>query len=148
MVAEVLRDTRFPPQCLELELTERIVMRDVDSAVRRMQALRDLGVSIALDDFGTGFSSLSYLPNLPLNVLKIDRSFVAGAADGRTLPIVRAIMSMAEQFGFDVIAEGIETAGHVQAMLDVGCRFGQGYHFARPAPAAELWPAPVPGPRR
>lgn len=148
MVAEVLRDTCFPPQCLELELTERIVMRDVDSAVRRMQALRDLGVSIALDDFGTGFSSLSYLPNLPLNVLKIDRSFVAGAADGRTLPIVRAIMSMAEQFGFDVIAEGIETAGHVQAMLDVGCRFGQGYHFALPAPAAELWPAPMPGPRR
>lgn len=141
MVATCLRITGFPAELLELELTERVVMRSVEDSVRRMHQLRDLGVSIAMDDFGTGYSSLSYLPRLPLNILKIDRSFVSGLdPSSANFPVVQAILSVAGSLHLKTIAEGIETQAERQVLLGLGCTLGQGYLFARPCPAHELFP--------
>ena len=144
-----LRDSGFPAAALELELTERVVMRDVDASVRRMEALRALGVTLAVDDFGTGFSSLSYLPRLPLNVLKIDRSFVSGLSAGSVnYPVVRAILSLAVSVGLSTVAEGVETASERQVLCALGCVFGQGYLFSRAVPPDELvWPVSTSGAR-
>ena len=144
-----LRDSGFPAAALELELTERVVMRDVDASVRRMEALRALGVTLAVDDFGTGFSSLSYLPRLPLNVLKIDRSFVSGLSAGSVnYPVVRAILSLAVSVGLSTVAEGVETASERQVLRALGCVFGQGYLFSRAVPPDELvWPVSTSGAR-
>lgn len=144
-----LRDSGFPAAALELELTERVVMRDVDASVRRMEALRALGVTLAVDDFGTGFSSLSYLPRLPLNVLKIDRSFVSGLSAGSVnYPVVRAILSLAVSVGLSTVAEGVETASERQVLRALGCVFGQGYLFSRAVPPDELvWPVSTPSTR-
>ncbi|MFC4639598.1 EAL domain-containing protein [Deinococcus hohokamensis] len=141
-VASALAETGFPADWLELELTESVVMRNVEESARRMTQLRELGVSIAVDDFGTGYSSLSYLPRLPLNVLKIDRSFVSNLGqDSASLPVVRAITSLAQNLGLLTIAEGIETEQEWEVLRDLGCEVGQGYLFARPQPAAQALPA-------
>lgn len=141
VVAGCLRDTGFPPEQLELELTERVVMRNVESSVERMSLLRDLGVQISVDDFGTGYSSLSYLSRLPINALKIDRSFVRGLSlTSPNFPVVQAILGLAASLRLEVIAEGIETAMERQALEELGCRLGQGYLFALPCRAEELFP--------
>lgn len=141
MVAEVLEDTGLCPEALELELTESAVMRNVEESARRMKQLRALGVSLAVDDFGTGYSSLSYLSRLPLNVLKIDRSFVTNLhRDSSALPVVRAITSLAHNLGLTTIAEGIETQEECGLLRDLGCQEGQGYLIARPLPASEALP--------
>ncbi|UQN08661.1 EAL domain-containing protein [Deinococcus sp. QL22] len=142
MVAQVLEDTGLCPEALELELTESAVMRNVEESARRMNQLRALGVSLAVDDFGTGYSSLSYLSRLPLNVLKIDRSFVTHLhQDSFALPVVRAITSLAHNLGLTTIAEGIETQQECDLLRELGCHQGQGYLIARPLPASEALPA-------
>lgn len=137
-VQDALRDTGYPAELLELELTESVVMLDVEASARRMRQLRDLGVSIAVDDFGTGYSSLSYLPRLPINVLKIDRSFITGlSASSVMYPVVKAMLSLADGLNLDTVAEGIETNDEREVLQQLGCHFGQGYLFARPSPAED-----------
>ena len=139
MLARALQDSGFSPDALELELTESVVMQNVDASAARMAELRALGVSIAIDDFGTGYSCLSYLPQLPLNVLKIDRSFVSKLAPGSTtLPVVRSIIGLAQSLGFTTVAEGIESVEQREMLLALGCDVGQGYLFSRPQPPEEL----------
>ncbi|GAA4008606.1 hypothetical protein GCM10022631_20930 [Deinococcus rubellus] len=138
MVERCLNETGFPGQSLELELTERLVMRDVEASVRRMQQLGTLGVSISIDDFGTGFSSLSYLSRLPISVLKVDRSFVFGLQPNSVnYPVVKAILGLAESLQLVAVAEGIETPEELKVLKALGCGLGQGYLFARPRPADE-----------
>ena len=124
---------------LTLELTEGMLMEEGVAPAAAIAALRDLGVRVALDDFGTGFSSLSYLQRFPLDELKLDHTFVAGlGSGGREDAITGAVLSMAAALGIRVVAEGIEHEAQLQALLRLGCPLGQGYHFARPATAAEL----------
>ncbi len=135
----ILIETGLPPASLELEITESVVMDSSDEAIRGLQALRDVGVKLVLDDFGTGYSSLSYLKRLPLDTIKIDRSFVAGLADDdANQSIVQAVIALAHGLGIEVTAEGIETAEQRDLLRDLGCDRGQGYYFARPLPADRL----------
>jgi diguanylate cyclase (GGDEF)-like protein len=138
-VAAILATTELPPASLELEITESVVMDDSESGIRILRELRALGCRLALDDFGTGYSSLSHLRLLPLDTLKIDRSFVAGFASEKTnLPIVQAVIALAHSLGIEVTAEGIETVEQLEWLRDLKCDRAQGYYFARPLPAAEL----------
>jgi diguanylate cyclase (GGDEF)-like protein len=130
-VAAVLSASGMPPQLLELELTESILVRDADEALQRLQALARIGVRLSIDDFGTGYSSLAYLKRFPIGKLKIDRSFVQGLpgeeSDGA---IVVAIVQMASALGMKVIAEGVETESQRQFLLDAGCHEFQGFLYA------------------
>ncbi|MBF0310166.1 MAG: EAL domain-containing protein [Magnetococcales bacterium] len=135
-VAGVLVGQPFRPELLELELTESLIMEDVEQAVRTMEALRSLGVFISIDDFGTGYSSLAYLKRFPIHALKIDRSFVRDVpADTNDAAIVSAITSMAHQLSLRVVAEGAETEEQVNFLVEKGCDEIQGYYFSRPLPA-------------
>jgi EAL domain-containing protein (putative c-di-GMP-specific phosphodiesterase class I) len=132
-VESALVDSGLPANRLQLELTESILIQDLEAGVALMERLKNLGVTLALDDFGTGYSSLSYLKQLPFDVIKIDRSFVRGLPDCREdLAIVSAVISFAGALGMDVLAEGVETADHVRALLELGCDHAQGFHFHRP----------------
>ena len=138
-VERALRDARLEPRALTLELTENILMKRVDGAMAVLDGLRRLGVRLAIDDFGTGYSSLSYLSSLPIDSLKIDRSFVADMHEGsKNSEIVRAIVSLGASLGKTVVAEGIETHSQFALLRDLGCENGQGYHLARPLPAADI----------
>ncbi len=120
---------------LGLEMTESSLIPDMGTALEVLSSLRRLGVSLLMDDFGTGYSSLSYLHSFPIDVLKIDRSFVGRMTEGaQPLQIVRTIIELARALGMDVVAEGIETTEQYQLLLELGCRFGQGFLFARPLP--------------
>ena len=124
---------------LELEITESSLMADPVDAIRQLHALRAAGLRISVDDFGTGYSSLSYLTRLPLSTLKIDRAFVnAAISDPSSAAIVKMVIDMAQNLGFNVVAEGIETVEHVAFLRKHGCEQGQGYHFGRPVPAGEI----------
>ena len=137
-VAEILAEAGVPPSLLELELTESLVMRDYAESIRQMRNLKDLGVRIAIDDFGTGYSSLSYLHRLPIDTLKIDRSFVEMITEPEgTRPIVDAVISMAQAFGLRVVGEGVETLGQMEALCKGGCDLLQGNLFSRPVPAEQ-----------
>jgi diguanylate cyclase (GGDEF)-like protein len=138
VVANVLADTGLPPSALVLEITESVLMRDAEYAINVLRALKDLGVRLSVDDFGTGYSSLSYLKKFPVDVLKIDRSFVDGlGTDGDDSAIVRAIISLAESLGLETVGEGTETLIQVKALEELGCNKAQGYLFSRPlAPSA------------
>jgi diguanylate cyclase (GGDEF)-like protein/PAS domain S-box-containing protein len=139
LVAKELAQSKADPSCIELEVTENILLNDSDSAGALLQRLRDLGVHVAFDDFGTGYASLTHLRSLPINCIKIDRSFVTDVAVSRpAATIVGGIVQMADAFGIRVIAEGIENADTVRALRLLGCHEGQGYHFGRPQPAADL----------
>ena len=130
-VASVLAVSGLPPQLLELELTESILLHDADETLQRLHALAALGLRLALDDFGTGYSSLAYLKRLPIGKLKIDRSFIQGLpGDDSDAGIVRAILQMARALGMKVIAEGVETEAQRQFLLDAGCHEFQGWLFA------------------
>jgi diguanylate cyclase (GGDEF)-like protein len=138
-VSRALADARLDPRWLELELTESSLVTDVPRAAETLEGLRALGVSISVDDFGTGYSSLSYLINLPVDTLKIDRSFVTGAtADARCAALLRGTVTLARDLGMGVKAEGVETAEQRDKLLALGCPDMQGYLFGRPAPAREF----------
>jgi EAL domain-containing protein (putative c-di-GMP-specific phosphodiesterase class I) len=138
-VAEILAETGLPAARLELEITESVAMDQSETGAATLRALRELGVPLVLDDFGTGYSSLSYLKHLPLDRLKIDRSFVTGlGADGANEPIVGAIVALAHGLGMGVVAEGIERRAEAERLLELGCDLGQGYLWARPMPAPEV----------
>jgi diguanylate cyclase (GGDEF)-like protein/PAS domain S-box-containing protein len=138
-VRSILLQTGADPRRLKLELTESLLVADVEDAVRKMDAIRDLGLSLSLDDFGTGYSSLSYLKRLPLAQLKIDQSFVRDIGqDTSDDTIVRAIIGLAGSLGLEVIAEGVETMGQRDLLLAWGCANYQGFHFYRPMSAGQL----------
>jgi EAL domain-containing protein (putative c-di-GMP-specific phosphodiesterase class I) len=138
-VQEVLTHSGANPRQLKLELTESIFADDVEDIVKKMEALRALGVRFSLDDFGTGYSSLSYLKKLPLDQLKIDQSFVRDVLlDTSDEAIVRTVIALGESLGLNVIAEGVETAAQRDFLLRSGCSLYQGYLFSRPIPPAEL----------
>lgn len=138
-VAEVLRATGASPRRLELELTESLLVSDVNLVEVKMNQLAQLGVKFALDDFGTGYSSLSYLKRLPLDKLKIDKSFVDElTTDAHSQAIVKTIVSLAQNLGMRVIAEGVETLAQVQALQAIGDIECQGYHFSKPISPASL----------
>jgi EAL domain-containing protein (putative c-di-GMP-specific phosphodiesterase class I) len=126
------------PQSLVLEITETAIMERLDAAITILTELRRLGARLALDDFGTGYSSLSYLQRLPVDILKIDRSFVAGVAKStEDSALARGILTLGQTLGLETVAEGIETAEQLAVLRELGCRLGQGYYFARPlGPAA------------
>src|SRR4051812_19138048 len=137
MVQAALAAHGFAGDRLTLELTESAIVQDPARATKVLGALQGLGVRIAMDDFGTGYTSLAYLQRLPIDVLKIDRSFVSGMlADADSVAIVRAILSLAAALGMDTTAEGIDAPGLAAALRDMGCTHGQGFHFARPLNAA------------
>ena len=138
-IRDVIADTDMSPEHLEIELTESTVMDDAEQAIRVMKRLRDMGVRISVDDFGTGYSSLSYLRKLPLNSLKIDRSFIADVMhDADDAAIVQTIVSLGRILRLDVVAEGIETETQLTFLRNLGCPVGQGYFFAFPLPAGEF----------
>jgi diguanylate cyclase (GGDEF)-like protein/PAS domain S-box-containing protein len=138
----VLHETNLPPAGLLLEITESVFLDDADAARAALTALSALGVRIALDDFGTGYSSLSYLHSFPVDVVKIDKSFIDPLADpdpaAVTSPLIGAIVNLTMELGLTVTAEGIEDAIQVDRLRALGCQFGQGYHFARPMPAVDF----------
>ncbi len=138
-VAQILDSTGIDPACLELELTESILMSDVAEAMRILAGLKELGPSIAVDDFGTGYSSLNYLKQFPIDVLKIDRSFVDGLPDGeQDAQIARAIIAMAHSLNMSVIAEGVETQAQLDFLRSHGCDQVQGFYLGRPMVAEEI----------
>jgi EAL domain-containing protein (putative c-di-GMP-specific phosphodiesterase class I) len=138
-VAALLEETGLDPRRLELELTESALMQEPEAGLRALGLLRDLGVGIAIDDFGTGYSSLAYLRALPVTTLKVDRSFVADLAhDARGSRVVTVVLHLAEEFGLRTVAEGIETSAQQRELERIGCRLGQGFGLARPAPAEVL----------
>ncbi len=138
-IAAVLQETGLPPVCLELELTESMVMSDVDSAITILRDLKGLGIKIAIDDFGTGYSSLSYLRRFPIDVLKIDQSFVSDITlEQDDAAIVSSIISLAHSLRLKVIAEGVETGEQLAFLRARGCNEVQGYFYSRPVPAMDF----------
>ncbi len=138
-VVDALDASGLPAENLELEITESGLMSDLDRAIDLLEDLKRLGITIAIDDFGTGYSSLSYLKRLPIDLLKIDRSFIAGLsenADDRA--ICQAIVSMAFSLGLETVAEGVETEGQLECLREIGCHEVQGYLFARPLTVADF----------
>jgi EAL domain-containing protein (putative c-di-GMP-specific phosphodiesterase class I) len=137
LVNQVLEESDIDPASLELELTESVILQDTESTMRALENLNDLGLRIAIDDFGTGYSSLSYLHRLPAQRLKIDRSFVYGLPDQRdSAMIVQSILSLGNNLGKKIIAEGIEKAAQRDFLRQAGCIEGQGYLFGKPMPLA------------
>ncbi|WP_248293861.1 bifunctional diguanylate cyclase/phosphodiesterase [Actinoplanes sp. TBRC 11911] len=137
-VAEVLSETGMPADRLCLEMTESVLLTDTDENLARIVRLKALGVMLAMDDFGTGYSSLAYLRRFPMDVLKIDRSFVdrlGGASEDEVL--VNTIVRLGQRFGMQTVAEGIEDARQLDILREMGCDFAQGYFLSRPLPAAE-----------
>jgi EAL domain-containing protein (putative c-di-GMP-specific phosphodiesterase class I) len=128
-----------PEYGLDLEITETAVLQDIEGASRKLEELRSVGVRIALDDFGTGYSSLGLLSKLPVDLLKIDRSFVAGLPDDApSAALVRSIVQLASAFNLVTVAEGVETPGQMSLLRHVSCHQTQGYLHCRPVSAAEL----------
>ncbi len=132
----LLRHT-LPPERMELEITESLMMKDAAGVAATIKALRGAGISIAIDDFGTGYSALAYLQKFPVSTLKIDRSFVRDLKSTRSNPIISAITGIARGFDLDIVAEGVEQPEQVEALRLLGCDVMQGYYFARPASANE-----------
>ena len=138
-VATVLDTTGTRPELMTLEVTESVLVRDQARALVVLDQLTDLGVNLALDDFGTGYSSLGYLNGLPINSLKIDRTFIAGLNHKpETQTIVAAIIQLAHSLGMTAVSEGVETDEQRQQVVTLGCDSCQGFYFARPMPATEL----------
>jgi EAL domain-containing protein (putative c-di-GMP-specific phosphodiesterase class I) len=138
-VHRALQEEDMPAQSLELEITENIVMQDPQVAAEILEALHALGVRTAIDDFGTGYSSLAYLKRFPLDVLKIDRTFVRDLSrNNGDAAIVEASISLAQKLGLEVVAEGVETPEQLAFMRDKGCDYVQGYYLSRPVPKDEL----------
>ena len=140
-IQSALKETKLPPELLELELTESCLMSDPAQASALLREIRDLGVRIAIDDFGTGYSSLTYLHEFPLNALKIDKNFVQSVeSNDRGGPISKMIIGLGQNLGLEVIAEGVETEAQLRYMREHGCDVAQGYLYARPESPEDLTP--------
>ena len=138
-VAGNLRESQLPRSTLKLEITEGIVIQNIDDTIAKMNRLKRVGVSFAMDDFGTGYSSLTYLKRLPVDVLKIDQSFVRDATlDANDAEIIRAIVAMARSLGLGMIAEGVEQVDQLEFLQQQGCHHYQGYLFSRPVPLQQF----------
>jgi EAL domain-containing protein (putative c-di-GMP-specific phosphodiesterase class I) len=132
----ILRQTKLKPSGLKLEITESVIMDNAETAATMLEQLRALGTQVSIDDFGTGYCSLSYLHTFPLDVLKVDQSFVSRMGEnGINAEIVRTIVALAHNLGLKVVAEGVETAEDVERLSALGCEYGQGYYFAKPLSA-------------
>ncbi len=136
-VRQVLHETQLPPEALDIEITESLLLQNVGATAESLEELRQLGVGVAIDDFGTGYSSLSYLHKLPVTILKIDKSFVNGIVEGTAdfpadAPIIRTIIALAENLRMGVIAEGVETQAQLDQLVSMGCYLLQGYFLHRP----------------
>jgi diguanylate cyclase (GGDEF)-like protein len=140
VVSRVLAESGLPPEALWLELTEGLLLEESEGTIETLWALRGLGPRLVLDDFGTGYSSLGYLRRYPIDVLKIDRAFVAdlGEAGDGEAALVAAIAAMARALGIETVAEGVETAGQLARLVALGCDHLQGYHLGRPVAAPAL----------
>lgn len=139
LVRGVLAEAAFEPACLELELTETILMNPTDDNLATLKAFKTLGARVAIDDFGTGYSSLGYLQRFPLDVLKIDRTFVMDLpTNTSSIAIANAILTLAHGLRLEVVAEGVETVEQLTFLRDHGCDEGQGYYFGRPMPLTEF----------
>jgi diguanylate cyclase (GGDEF)-like protein len=135
-VAQVLEETGLAPGSLVLEITESMIMKEAERNVDVLERLRGLGVQVAVDDFGTGYSSLAYLKRFPVDMLKVDKSFVDGLGENlEDTAIVEAVINLAHALGLRTVAEGIETTGQLDQLRALGCELGQGYYFSRPLPA-------------
>jgi EAL domain-containing protein (putative c-di-GMP-specific phosphodiesterase class I) len=141
VVADALHDSGIPASALCLEITESAIMEDPEAAHGILQGLKALGVRLAIDDFGVGYSSLSHLKYLlPVDVIKIDKSFVDGLLDsGDSRAIITAIVQLAHALGVQAVAEGVESSEQAEALRALNCHIAQGYHFSRPLPAAHLF---------
>jgi predicted signal transduction protein with EAL and GGDEF domain len=138
-VRSTLRATGVDPSTISLEITETVMLRELDALSEALTALKALGVRLVLDDFGTGYSSLGYLTHLPIDALKVDRSFVDGlGTEARDSAITEAITAMSRALGLEVIAEGVEHAHQAMELTRLGCSLAQGFYFARPLPAREI----------
>ncbi|TMD04890.1 MAG: EAL domain-containing protein [Chloroflexi bacterium] len=137
-VRQILQESQLDPQTLTLEMTESILMEDVEATIRVLQALHELGVRLAIDDFGTGYSSLSYLRKFPFDSMKIDRSFVGGLGTAEGEPLVGTILQMAESLKLEVVAEGIERPEQLAELKRLECKGGQGFYFSKPISAEAM----------
>jgi EAL domain-containing protein (putative c-di-GMP-specific phosphodiesterase class I) len=139
IVAEALEAAHLPPERLELEITEALLLDKTELVLATLRALRALGVRISMDDFGTGYSSLSYLRSFPFDKIKIDRSFVADmGANADSQAIVKAIVSLGSSLGITITAEGVESESDLARLKAEGCDEGQGYLFSKAKPQAEV----------
>jgi diguanylate cyclase (GGDEF)-like protein/PAS domain S-box-containing protein len=132
VLQRVLEQSGLNPRCLKIEITESLLLNNSEAVVGQLQQLKALGVQLCIDDFGTGYSALSYLDQFPIDVIKIDRAFVARLETTENLEIVRTILSLSRSLGMKAIAEGVEATAQVAQLRALGCQFGQGYAFARP----------------
>jgi diguanylate cyclase (GGDEF)-like protein/PAS domain S-box-containing protein len=139
LISRILRETGLDPRCLELEITESMVMHDVDRVTDILNELKGMGINLTMDDFGTGYSSLNYLKRFPFDTLKLDQSFVRDiTSNPNSAAIARAVVAMAHSLSLKVIAEGVETAGQLKYLRSLDCDELQGYYFSRPVPGAEF----------
>jgi EAL domain-containing protein (putative c-di-GMP-specific phosphodiesterase class I) len=135
-VATALSTSKLPPSQLVLEITETVLMQDTEVTIRRLRRLKDLGVRLAIDDFGTGYSSLGYLQRFPIDIIKVAKPFVDNLERGEDeSALVRAILKLADAFGLQTVAEGIERGAQLERLQAMGCALGQGFHFSRPLEA-------------
>jgi diguanylate cyclase (GGDEF)-like protein/PAS domain S-box-containing protein len=138
-VAKALKSSRLNPRFLELEITESVIMRNVNETITSLNDFKDMGIRISVDDFGTGYSSLNYLKRFPLDNLKIDRTFVKDIPENEDdVTITSAIIALAQSLGLGVVAEGVETESQLEFLEEHGCDMAQGYHFSRPLPPDQL----------
>jgi len=139
-VRRVLAETGLEPALLTLEITESVLMEDIDEVLPSLHALKNLGLRLAIDDFGTGYSSLAYLRRFPVDILKIDKTLVdaAAAGDPGGVALVRAIVDLGRSLQLTTVAEGVENETILPELIKIGCHSVQGFHFARPMPAADL----------
>jgi EAL domain-containing protein (putative c-di-GMP-specific phosphodiesterase class I) len=139
VIARALDRTGLPPKSLEIEVTERVLLDDVERVASTFRQIKELGVGLCIDDFGTGYSSLSYLRNYPFDVLKIDRAFIHDASRHNSgVALLRAILAMAESLGLNVVAEGVETKEQMDLLCRLNCGFAQGYYFCPPMSAERI----------
>ena len=132
-IKNIIRESGIDPKYLEIEITESGIMENEENNIGKLNDLHEMGISISIDDFGTGCSSLSRLKNYPVSILKIDKSFIDDlGTDSKALAIILAIIKLAHELGFNVVAEGVETWEQLELLKSMDCDFFQGYYFYRP----------------
>jgi EAL domain-containing protein (putative c-di-GMP-specific phosphodiesterase class I) len=138
-VREALRESGLDPRQLVLEITESVLMHQSETMLERLRALKELGIRLAIDDFGTGYSSLGYLQRFPIDILKIDKTFVDDVGRGGNEPaLARAVIALGDTLRLQTIAEGIEQKHQLNGLQELGCEMGQGFYFAKPITAAAI----------